>query len=156
MPPTTKTDVAESGPGSAPDAGIEPPLVIESVKPLSGDLTKACFDLAGALPVLMQHWPKLTRMGLGRKLEEHTYQLLDAAVVVSNPSVHHATKVRTLEAMSSGSDAVLVYLRLGYQGQAIDGKRYQRLASQVVTIGKQVGGLRKYLERHRPRHDQPL
>lgn len=137
-----------------PDA--DKPIDVEPVKPLKADLSKACFDLAGELPLMMRNWSKITRMGLGRKLEEHTYKLLDYAVMVSNPSLNQQVKISTLEAMSSGSDAVLVYLRLGYQGKEIDGKRYQRLSTQVVAIGKQVGGLRKYLERNRPRKSQSV
>jgi hypothetical protein len=136
-------------PDTQPSNGAEKPIDVEPIKPLKADLSKACFDLAGDLPMMMRNWSKITRMGLGRKLEEHTYKLLDSAVVVSNPSVTQQVKLSTLEAMSSGSDAVLVYLRLGYQGKEIDGKRYQRLSTQVVAIGKQVGGLRKYLERNR-------
>jgi hypothetical protein len=115
---------------NAPDNAIE----VEAVKPLKGDLSKACFDLAGELPRMMQNWPKMTRMGLGRKLEEHTYRLLDSAVVVSNPSVDQRVKIATLESMSSGSDAVLVYLRLGHKSEAIAPKLYSKLSSQVGLV----------------------
>lgn len=119
----------------------------KNVKPLKASLSKACFDLAADLPAMMRHWPKTTRMGLGRKLEEHTYQLLDSAVVVSNLIVKTETKLNTLQDMSSGTDIVLVYLRLAYFGKGIDGKRYQRMSTQVVDIGKQVGGLKRYLSK---------
>ena len=131
------------------DDGLEPgengAWVAGAIKPLKANISRACFELAMELPLMMRHWPRLTRMGLGRKLEEHVYQLLDAAVSISNPIIPTASKVRHLEQMSTGSDAVLVYLRLGYKGQEIDGRLYQRLAKHTVAIGKQVGGLRKYL-----------
>ena len=43
----------------------------EELKPLKANLSKACFDLAAELPTIMRHWPKPTRAGLGRRLEDH-------------------------------------------------------------------------------------
>lgn len=122
-------------------------MEFEPVRALKGDLSKACFELAMELPKLMLNCSKLTRMGIGRKLEQHIYQLLDDAVAVSNPRLTLHKKRQVLENMSTASDSVLVYLRLAVMSQDIDSKRYQRLSSQLVAIGKQIGGLCKYLER---------
>jgi hypothetical protein len=86
-------------------------------------------------------------MGLGRKLEEHTYRLLDSAVIISNPSVTPVQKQAALDDMSNGSDRVLVYLRLAFTTKELDGKRYQILSGKVLAIGRQVGGLKKYFDR---------
>lgn len=126
----------------SPDQHAIPP-----VKPLKADLAKACYELTCELPILMKNWPKSSRMGLGRKLEEHIYRLLDTAVFVGSPTVHNSDKIESLKIMGAGADAVLVYLRLGHHSKEIDVKRYQRLSTHVVSIGNQVGGLKKYLER---------
>ena len=133
---------------------VSDPHSIPPVKPLKADLAKACYELTCELPILMQNWPKSTRMGLGRKLEEHIYRLLDTAVFVGSPTVHDTEKIESLKIMGAGADAVLVYLRLGHHTKEIDVKRYQRLSSLVVSIGNQVGGLKRYLEKQhakRPR-----
>ena len=115
------------------------------VKPLRATLSKTCFDLASELPPMMRHWPKLTRMGLGRKLEDHVFTLLDSSVFVSNPTEATQTKMQILQNMSTRADSVLVYLRLGLDMKDIDSKRYRRLADTTMDIGRQVGGLKKHL-----------
>ena len=94
---------------------------------------------------MIRHWPRISRMGIGRRLEDHVYSLLDAAIKVSNPIESQAEKVKILGSMSSRTDCVLVYLRLGLESQDIDQKRYRRLADHVVGIGRQVGGLKKHI-----------
>jgi hypothetical protein len=123
----------------------------DKIKPLKAQLSKACFDLASELPVVMRHWPKLTRVGLGRRVEETTYHLLESAVIVSNPSCDPSTKRSTLRDMSSRSDILLVYLRMAYVRKELAPERYKRLFEQVIGIGKQVGGLGKFLDRVGPK-----
>jgi hypothetical protein len=118
----------------------------DRIKPLKANLSKACFDFITELPTVMRHWPKLTRMGLGKRLEEKAYHLLESAVIVSNPSSDSSTKRRTLKDMSNCSDILLVYLRLAYIRKELAPERYKRLFEQVIAIGKQVGGLGKFLD----------
>jgi len=117
------------------------------VKPLRADISKACFDLAVEIPPLMQHWPKTSRMGLGRRLEEQVFYLLEGAVRISNPVLANHTKRAETESMSTACDVVLIYLRLARTLKILSANHYTRLAESVTVIGKQVGGLRKYFDK---------
>lgn len=118
------------------------------VKPLRANLTKACFDLAAELSPMLRHWPKVQRQCLGRRLENQVFDLLEHSVMVTNPTLPSARKRECLGEMSSETDKTLVLLRLAKHEQCLGEDRYLRLSRQVIDIGRQVGGLGKFL-----RHD---
>jgi hypothetical protein len=141
----------EQSQGTAANHQATKPKQTDEIRPLKAHLSKACFDFAAEIPGVMQNWPKPTRMGLGRRLEENVYGLLEDTITITNPTLSNAEKQQKIQEMSSLCDIILVYLRLARVKETIPIKKYSELSEKIVAIGKQIGGFKRYLK-HEAKH----
>lgn len=88
--------------------------------------------------------PKKSRYTLGDKIDTRFLQILELLYVASYQNVKE--KLPTLQRALSGVDTLKFLLRIAWELQAIDNKKYEILSDGLNEVGKQIGGWIKGLQ----------
>lgn len=92
--------------------------------------------------------PKKSRYVLGDKIDARFVQVLELLYVASYQSP--AEKLPTLERALTGVDTLKFLLRVAWEVQALDNKKYISLSEKLAGVGREVGGWRKGLQSKTP------
>lgn len=88
--------------------------------------------------------PKKSRYTLGDKIDTRFITVLEFLYVASYQGA--ADKLPTLDKALSGVDTLKFLLRVAWEINALDNKKYTALSEGLHEIGRQIGGWRKGLQ----------
>lgn len=92
--------------------------------------------------------PKKARYGLGERIDARFIQVLELLQVATYQNV--TEKLPTLERALSGVDTLKFLLRIGWELQVLDNKKYETISERLNEAGRQIGGWRKGLQTKTP------
>lgn len=88
--------------------------------------------------------PKRSRYTLGDKIDARFIQVLEFLYVASYQSM--GEKLPILQKALTGVDTLKFFLRIAWEVQALDSKKYASLSEGLQKVGKEVGGWRKGIQ----------
>jgi len=83
-------------------------------------------------------FPKTKRYSLGETLDITTIRLLELIMLAYHESGRD--KQVTLRRASVKADLLKIFLRMSWELKCIDAKKYLILSSEIVEIGRMIGG----------------
>lgn len=86
----------------------------------------------------MTLFPKSKRFTLGQKTDQITLDILE--LVITAGFLPREQKLPTLQAISIKLDMLKILLRLARETNCLENNKYQQLVSQIIEIGKMLGG----------------
>jgi hypothetical protein len=106
--------------------------------PSCGELPiiQATRDLIQCFVPLLNRLPRDHRFALGDRLVQCLYDLLEGLVIAR----YATAKLVRLEPLNARLDLLRLQIRLLYNFQLIDDRRYEHVARLVEEIGRQLGG----------------
>lgn len=88
--------------------------------------------------------PKKSRYTLGDKIDQRFVQVLELLYIASYQSV--AEKLPTISKALTGTDTLKFFLRVAWEIQALDTKKYTDLSEGLAKVGREIGGWKKGLQ----------
>jgi hypothetical protein len=83
-------------------------------------------------------FPKTKRYSLGQKIDQVTLDMIEL-IMTAGYQVRE-TKLPILEKTSIKLDLLKMLFRLSWETKCVDNNSYQKLSSQLIEIGKMLGG----------------
>lgn len=90
------------------------------------------------------HIPKKSRYTLGGKIDSKFIDVLELLQIATYQGVYE--KMPTIELALSGVDTLKFLLRITWEVQALDNKKYEAISQELNEVGRQIGGWRKGLQ----------
>lgn len=88
--------------------------------------------------------PKKSRYTLGDKIDTRFIQVLELLYTASYQKP--VEKIGTLERALAGIDTLKFLLRIAWELQALDNKKYTALSEDLQEVGRKTGGWRRGLQ----------
>ncbi|MES2006519.1 MAG: four helix bundle protein [Patescibacteria group bacterium] len=95
-----------------------------------------------------EHFPKKSRFTLGEKIDTLFVQILELLFVASYQAKD--AKLPTLMLAVKRLDTLKFFVRISWELQALDTKKYIALSEKLEEVGKMLGGWKKGLETKTP------
>ena len=86
----------------------------------------------------MSLFPKSKRYSLGQKVDELSLNIIE--LVITAGYLPREQKLPVLQKVSIKIDLLKILLRLAWETKCLDNNKYQQLVSQLLEIGKMLGG----------------
>lgn len=83
-------------------------------------------------------FPKTKKYSLGQKIDSLTLEIIEFTLTAGYLSKEE--KVPVLQKVSIKLDLLKMLIRLSWETKCIDNNKYQLLSSQLVEIGRMIGG----------------
>ena len=83
-------------------------------------------------------FPKTKRYTLGQKIDQLAVEIIELTITAGY--LPREQKLPVLQKVSIKLDLVKVFLRLAWETKSLDNNKYQQLVSQILEIGKMLGG----------------
>ena len=96
------------------------------------------YDFYKNLSQAITSFPKAKRYTLGQRLDQIALDIIE--LVITARYLVRDQKLQALQKVSTKLDLLKILLRLASDTKSIDNNKYQQLASQVLEIGKMLGG----------------
>ena len=96
----------------------------------------------------LQHLPRPARNTLGEKIDSLFTEILDSLLRAGYSG--KTKKLRLLDITSVHLDSLKFFLRVSWELQYINDKKYIRLSQELSTVGKMLGGWKKQLQTESP------
>ena len=116
---------------SHPPSSVEVSLVQKVL-----DFYKVCHDS-------VKLFPKLERYSLGQKIENTILEILELTLQAAYQPKYR--KIETIRKASDKTDLLKYLLRLAYNVEAVNLKKYLLLEEKAIELGKMFGGWIKSL-----------
>lgn len=94
------------------------------------------------------HFPKKSRYTLGDKIDARFLNVLE--LIATATYQNGDSKVVTLERALTGIDIIKFLMRVAWELQVLDDKKYTTLSEKIQEIGRQIGAWKKGLEKKTP------
>mgnify|MGYP001564505654 FL=1 len=91
----------------------------------------------------MKLFPKLERYSLGQKIENTILEILELTLQAAYQPKYR--KIETIRKASDKTDLLKYLLRLAYNVEAVNLKKYLLLEEKAIELGKMFGGWIKSL-----------
>ena len=96
------------------------------------------YDFYKNLSQVLTFFPKSKRYTLGQKLDYLTLEITEMTITARY--ISREQKIALLKKISIKLDLLKILLRLSAETKCLDNNKYQQLASQIIEIGKMLGG----------------
>jgi len=96
------------------------------------------YDFYKNLSQFLVLFPKSRKYTLGQKIDNLTLEIIELVITASYTS--HEQKLLILRKISIKVDLLKILLRLSFETKCLDNNKYQQLTSQLIEIGKMLGG----------------
>ena len=96
----------------------------------------------------LPHFPKAHRFTLGSKIDEVFLHAIEYCFLASYSK--QTEKIVLLDRCIARIDLLKLFIDLAFDIQALDIKKYERLAEAFYEIGRMLGGWRRQLESKTP------
>ena len=93
-------------------------------------------------------FPKVERLGIGNKIEQHFLTVLEFSFTSAYLPPHH--KVVVLAKAISRMDVLKFFMQLAWEAKLIPTEKYTELSEKLGEIGRMLGGWKKGLEAKLP------
>lgn len=91
-------------------------------------------NLSQALPA----FPKSKRYTLGQKIDQISLDLIELTITAGY--LPREQKLPVLQKISTKLDILKILLRIAWETKCINNNKYQPLTSQIIEIGRMLGG----------------
>lgn len=96
------------------------------------------YDFYKNLSAHIPTFPKTKRYTLGQKLDQITLDVIELTITAGY--LPREQKLPALQKISIKLDLLKILLRLSSETKCLDNNKYQQLISQILEIGKMLGG----------------
>ena len=96
------------------------------------------YDLYRKLSQFLQTFPKDKRFTLGQKIDQIALEIFELTLTAGY--LQREQKLPILQKISIKLDLLKILLRLACETKCLDNNKYQILTSQLIEIGKMLGG----------------
>jgi hypothetical protein len=97
---------------------------------------------------LHRDFPKVERLGIGRKIEQAFLDCLELTFCLSYLSIDH--KIPMLNKAITRFDVLKFFVQLAWESKLLSTDKYSNLTSGLEEIGRQLGGWKKGLQAKTP------
>lgn len=104
-------------------------------------ILKKLFDFYKEATQSISSFPKTKRYSLGQKIDQVTLDMIE--LIITAGYQIREKKLSTLEKTSIKLDLLKMLVRLSWETKCSDNTSYQKLSSQLVEVGKMLGGWMK-------------
>lgn len=102
------------------------------------------YDFYKNLSQVITSFPKSKRYSLGKRLDQVALDIIE--LIITARYLAREQKLPILQKVSIKLDLLKILLRLSQQTKCLDNNKYQELASQIVEVGRMLGGWIKTLK----------
>jgi len=96
------------------------------------------YDFYKNLSQVLTYFPKVKRFTLGERLDIISLELIE--LIIFARYLPRDKKLATLSKVSVKLDLLKILIRLSFETKCLDNNKYQQLTSQIIEIGKMLGG----------------